>query len=308
MVKLEKTTSTRTYVSIYAILIVFTAITIYPIIHVIGISLRPGDMLHTTSLRIIPEDATLDSYRRLIHLDERVRLEAGKAWEQGGWTAAYRALGRERPFIVWMINSSLVSSMVTIIGVSLACTAGYAFSRYRFAGRDAGMIALITTQMFPATMLLLPLFLMLIKLQIFDSFLGLTLAYSATALPFTIWQMKGYYDTIPYSLEEAARIDGCGPFKTFYQIVLPLAAPALVITALFSFMSAWSEYLVAAVIISDRSLFTLPLGLKLFQSNFDTQWGLYAAGAVLVCLPVMTLFLVLSRWLVSGLTLGSVKG
>ena len=308
MAKLKKTTARWVYVLIYAILTVFTLLTIYPIIQVIGVSLRPGDMLHTTSLRLLPENASFDSYRKLLLVDARIRAEVGSAWQQGGVTAAYRTLGREKPFILWMINSTLVSLMVTIIGVSLACTAGYAFSRYHFAGRDAGMIALITTQMFPATMLLLPLFLMLIKLQIFDSFLGLTLAYSATALPFTIWQMKGYYDTIPYSLEEAARIDGCSQFRTFYQIVLPLAAPALVITALFSFMSAWSEYLVAAVIISDRSLFTLPLGLKLFQSNFDTQWGLYAAGAVLVCIPVMALFLILSRWLISGLTLGSVKG
>lgn len=308
MPKFEKTVSRWTYAAIYAVLTIVTLLTIYPIIQVIGVSLRPGDSLHTTSLEIIPKNASLNSYRQLIGIDAGVRAHVAEAWEQGGVVAAYRALGREKPFILWMINSTIVSAIVTILGVSLACTAGYAFSRYQFVGRDAGMIALITTQMFPATMLLLPLFLMLIKLQIFDSFLGLTLAYSATALPFTIWQMKGYYDTIPFSLEEAARIDGCSQFKTFYQIVLPLAAPALVITALFSFMSAWSEYLVAAVIISDRSLFTLPLGLKLFQSNFDTQWGLYATGAVLVCIPVMTLFLVLSRWLISGLTLGSVKG
>ena len=120
--------------------------------------------------------------------------------------------------------------------------------------------------------------------------------------------MKGYYDTIPISLEEAARIDGCSQWQTFHQIVLPLASPALVITALFSFMSAWSEYLVAAVLINDQNLLTLPLGLKLFQSAFDTQWGLYSAGAVIVSLPVVILFLFLSRWLVSGLTLGSVKG
>ncbi|NUO82210.1 ABC transporter permease subunit [candidate division KSB1 bacterium] len=308
MLKFEKSTSKWTYAAIYAALTIVTLFTIYPIIQVIGVSLRPGDRLHTTSLSIIPENASLNSYRQLIGVDANVRRHVAAAWAAGGVVAAYHALGREKPFMLWLINSSIVSAMVTILGVSLACTAGYAFSRYQFIGRDAGLIALITTQMFPATMLLLPLFLMLIKLQIFDSFLGLTLAYSATALPFTIWQMKGYYDTIPFSLEEAARIDGCSQFKTFYQIVLPLAAPALVITALFSFMSAWSEYLVAAVIISDRSLFTLPLGLKLFQSNFDTQWGLYATGAVLVCIPVMTLFLVLSRWLISGLTLGSVKG
>lgn len=266
---------------IYAILIVVTLVTIYPILRVISISLRPGNLLHTTSLRLIPENATF---------------------------AAYRQLFFEKPFLRWMANSTLVSFMVTIIGVSLASTAGYAFSRFRFIGRDAGLIAMITTQMFPVTMLLLPLFLMLIKLRLYDSFLGLVIAYSATALPFCVWQMKGYYDTIPYSLEEAANIDGCTRFKAFYQIVLPLASPALVITALFSFMSAWSEYLVAAVILTNRKLYTLPLGLKQFQSNFDTEWGLYSAGAIVVCIPVVALFLFLSRWLISGLTLGSVKG
>jgi arabinogalactan oligomer/maltooligosaccharide transport system permease protein len=281
MPKLEKTTRLWKYIVIYAVLIVVTAVTVFPVILVFGISLRPGNMLWTTDLSPIPANATLDAYRTIFY---------------------------EKPFFRWLFNSSIVSFMVTVVGVSLASIAGYAFSRFKFAGRDAGMIALIATQMFPVTMLLLPLFLMLIKLKVYDTFLGLVIAYAATALPFCIWQMKGYYDTIPYSLEEAASIDGCSRIKTFYQIVLPLAAPALVITALFSFMSAWSEYLVAAVILIDKRLYTLPLGLKQFQSNFDTEWGLYAAGAVIVCIPVVALFLFLSRWLISGLTLGSVKG
>jgi arabinogalactan oligomer/maltooligosaccharide transport system permease protein len=281
MAKFDKTTPLWKYIVIYAILIVVTVVTVFPVLLVFGISLRPGNMLWTTDLSPIPENATFDAYRTIFY---------------------------EKPFLRWLFNSTIVSFMVTVVGVSLASTAGYAFSRYKFAGREAGMIALIATQMFPVTMLLLPLFLMLIKLKVYDTFLGLVIAYSATALPFCIWQMKGYYDTIPYSLEEAAAIDGCSKIKTFYQIVLPLASPALVITALFSFMSAWSEYLVAAVILIDKRLYTLPLGLKQFQSNFDTEWGLYAAGAVIVCIPVVALFLFLSRWLISGLTLGSVKG
>lgn len=268
-------------VAIYIVLIVVTVVTIYPIVRVIGVSLRPGNMLHTTSLRLIPENATFEQYRTLF---------------------------LDRPFLRWLFNSTLVSLAVTLLGVSLASTAGYALSRYRFVGRTLAMISVLATQMFPVTMLLLPLFLMLIKLRIYDSFLGLTVAYTATALPFCMWQMRGYYDTIPYSLEEAAQIDGCSPFRSFCEIVLPLAAPALVITALFSFMAAWSEYLVAAVLLSDRRLYTLPLGLRQFQQNFDTEWGLYAAGAVIVSVPVVILFLLLSRWLVSGLTLGSVKG
>ncbi len=265
----------------YAVLTVFTLFAIYPIVRVIGISLRPGDRLLTKSLAVIPADATLSSYVRLF-VDE--------------------------PFLRWMMNSLIVSGAVTLVGVGLAATAGYAFSRYKFRGKQSAMIGLITTQMFPATMLLLPLFIMLIKLKIYDNYLGLIIAYSATALPFTTWQMKGYYDTIPFSLEEAASIDGCTQFGIFWRIILPLAAPALVITALFSFMTAWSEYLVAAVLIQDKTLFTLPLGLKMFQSSMEVSWGLYSAGAVIVSIPVVALFLFLSRWLVSGLTLGSVKG
>jgi arabinogalactan oligomer/maltooligosaccharide transport system permease protein len=276
-----KTGSAAKTALIYTILVVVTLLTIYPVVWVVGISLRPNNLLYSTSLSIIPESATLD---------------------------AYVTIFRDRPFLRWLLNSAIVSGMVTIIGVTLAATAGYAFSRYKFIGRNSAMIALITTQMFPVTMLLLPLFIMLINLKIFDTFLGLTVAYTATALPFCIWQMKGYYDTIPFSLEEAARIDGCTHVATFYKIVLPLASPALVITALFSFMAAWGEYLVAAVIINDKRLYTLPLGLKQFQSNFDTEWGLYAAGAVIVCIPVVALFMFLSRWLISGLTLGGVKG
>jgi arabinogalactan oligomer/maltooligosaccharide transport system permease protein len=195
-------------------------------------------------------------------------------------------------------NSLVVALGVTVTGVALASIGGYAFSRFRFVGRNATMLAILTTQMFPATMLLLPLYIVIAKLGLVNTFLGLMVFYTSTALPFCVWQMKGFYDTIPASLEEAARIDGCG---------LPLAVPGLVITALFSFMAAWSEYIVAAQVMQDEEMFTLPLGLKSFQSSLSTQWGLYAAASILVSLPVVIVFLALSKFLVSGLTLGSVK-
>lgn len=265
----------------YLILSLFTAFSLYPILVVFSISIRPGDRLLSKSLALVPHNYTFQAY-----------------WD----------LFTKEPFLRWLSNSLIVSLLVTVFAVSLAATAGYAFSRYKFKGRDSAMIGLITTQMFPVTMLLLPLFIMLIGLGVYDSYIGLIIAYSATALPFTVWQMKGYYDTIPFSLEEAATIDGASQFKTFYKIILPLALPALAITALFSFMTAWSEYLVAAVLIQDQDLFTLPMGLKLFSSNMEVAWGLYSAGAIMVSIPVVVLFLSLSRWLVSGLTLGSVKG
>ena len=266
---------------VYAVVIFFVIIAVFPILQVINISLRPQATLLSSSLAIIPENATLDNYVELL---------------------------TERPFLTWVWNSFFVTLVVVITGVVLASTAGYAFSRYRFPGRRAGLLSLLVTQMFPATMLLLPLFIMMAKLNLINNFLGLIIIYSSTALPFCVWQMKGYYDTIPVSLEEAARIDGLGRFGAFYRIVLPLAAPALVITALFSFMAAWTEYVVAAQILYYEDMFTLPIGLKMFQSNMSTEWGLYSAGALLVSIPAVLLFLFLSRWLVSGLTLGSVKG
>lgn len=273
--------STSGKIFAYVVLLLFTLFAIWPVLQVLSISLRPGDRLLSKSLAIIPADANFNSY---VHLFTR------------------------EPFLRWLGNSAVVSGVVTLVGSLLAAFAGYAFSRYKFRGRDTAMVGIITTQMFPVTMLLLPLFILLIRIKAYDNYLGLIIAYSATALPFTIWQMKGFYDTIPYSLEEAASIDGCTPFAVFWRIVLPLAAPALVINALFTFMTAWSEYLVAAVIIQDKSMFTLPLGLKMFQSNMEVAWGLYSAGAVMVSIPVVLLFMFLSRWLISGLTLGSVKG
>lgn len=270
-------TSTLTH----AVLLLFVAIAIYPILQIVTVSLRPADKLLSTSLEIIPEGATLKSYVNLF---------------------------TTQPFLLWMGNSAIISLTVTLTGVVLASMAGYAFSRFSFVGKRFGMLSLLVTQMFPATMLLLPLYIMLIYLGLINTYLGIIITYTATALPFCIWTMKGYYDTIPTSLEEAARIDGCNQFQSFYKVILPLAAPALVITGLFSFMTAWAEYLVAAQILQDTQLWTLPLGLKSFESNMSTEWGLYGAASLIVMIPVVALFLILSKWLVSGLTLGSVKG
>ena len=264
----------------HAVLLLFTAIAIYPVLNVISISLRPGDRLRSTDLAIIPADWTLTSYVSLF---------------------------TEQPFLRWLANSLVVSAGVTVTGVALASTAGYAFSRFRFTGRKATMLAILTTQMFPATMLLLPLYVLIAAVGLVNTWLGLMVFYTATALPFCVWQMKGFYDTIPPALEEAARIDGCNRFQAFWHVVLPLATPGLVITALFSFMTAWSEYIVAAQVMQDERMFTLPLGIKGFQASLSSQWGLYAAASILVSIPVVVVFLIFSRYLVNGLTVCSVK-
>jgi len=266
---------------IFSFLVLFTLATLYPALNIIGISLRTDDAFQTRSLALWTSESSFRSYVTLF---------------------------LETDFLTWMKNSFLVSFVVTITGVILASTSGYALSRFNFMGRRAVLSSLLMTQMFPATMLLLPFFILLAKLKLINSYLGLIIIYSSTALPFCIWQMKGYYDTIPAALEEAARMDGCSRFSAFIKVILPVSAPALVITALFSFMASWSEYVVAAIVLQDPGLYTLPLGLKSFQASLATQWGLYAAGAVVVSIPVTILFISLSRFLVSGLTMGSVKG
>ncbi len=281
MMNKDKTKKVVRITASYMVLIIFSIIALFPVVQVFTISLRPADRLLSTSLEIIPKNASLNTYKILF---------------------------TERPFFLWLMNSTLIAVVVTLTGVALASTAGYGFSRFRFVGKKLGLLSLLVTQMFPATMLLLPMYIMLVKLHLINTYLGIIIMYSATALPFCIWQMKGYYDTIPMSLEEAGRIDGCNQFQTFYKIIFPLAAPALVITALFSFMSAWTEYVVAAQILQDTDLWTLPLGLKSFEANMGSEWGLYGAASVIVMIPVVLLFLSLSKWLVSGLTMGSVKG
>jgi len=268
-------------VLVHAFLVLFSIATIYPILQIVTISLRPSDQLYSTSLALIPDGATLRAYTTVLF---------------------------ERKFLLWMRNSFVVSIAVTIFGVTLASTAAYAFSRFRFPGWKAGLYGFLLTQLFPATMLMLPLYVLMRALHLLDTFAGLTIAYTATALPFCVWTMRGYYDTIPVELEQAALIDGCGPWTAFVRITLPLASPALAITALFSFMAAWSEFLVARIIVNSQSLYTLPLGLESLAGQFQTEWANYAAGSLMVCVPVMILFVALNRYLVSGLNLGGVKG
>ncbi|GJM43325.1 MAG: ABC transporter permease [Gemmatimonadota bacterium] len=265
---------------LYLLISAITLAAIYPILVVIGISLRPAGSLYSTSLALIPAGASLEAYRVVLF---------------------------EKPFGRWLANSAAVSLLVTIVGVALASTAGYAFSRFRFRGRTVGMAMFLVTQMFPATMLLLPLYVLMRNLGLTDSLPGLAVAYSATALPFCVWTMKGYFDSIPAALEEAALVDGAGRFGTFVRIILPLSAPALAITALFSFMAGWSEFIVARVVLSSQELYTLPLGLESLSNSFQTEWANYSAGAILVSIPVVVVFLMMNRFLVSGLTVGGIK-
>lgn len=214
----------------------------------------------------------------------------------------FTKLATDTGFLRWLANSLFVSLAVTLCGVVLSATAGYALSRFRFFGRLTVLKSLLVTQIFPATMLLLPIYLILVQLHLTGTFFGLILVYLATILPFSIWQMKNFYDTIPESMEEAAAMDGCTAGQTFLRVVLPVSASGLAVTALFSFAAAWNEYVVAAILLRDQHIFTLPLGLHLLHTaSMKGQPGFFAAGAILVTAPVLVLYLALSRLLVARL-------
>ncbi len=221
----------------------------------------------------------------------------------------YNATLFDTDFFLWIWNSLLITIATSTMGVALASTSAYAFSRFAFPGRRVGLIFLLATQMIPAAMLLLPIYMLAYKLGLIGSWVGLVVAYSVSSIPFSIHILKGYYDTIPKELEEAATIDGATKMQTFFRIMLPLAAPALAIVFLFNFMTAWNDYLLAKIMLNkDPNMHTWPLGLQRLQGQFNTDWGKFSAAALMVSIPVTILFLASSKYLVSGLTLGSVKG
>ena len=269
------------YFFIHAGLIACALLFVYPLLRIFSISLRPGDKLFSTDLSLIPAGATFTAYASLL---------------------------TNTMFLRWLWNSLVITLATSLIGVSLASTAAYAFSRFRFPGKKAGLILLLSSQMIPAGMLILPLFLMIMKMGLMNSYLGMIIAYSVSSLPFSIWILKGYYDTIPRSLEEAALVDGTSQVGAFWRIILPLSTPALSIAFLFNFTTAWNEYLVARVVLFSAKQYTWTLGLFELQGQYITQWGMFAAGSMLVTIPVLCVFLYSSKWLISGLTLGSVKG
>ena len=222
--------------------------------------------------------------------------------------ANFETLFGQEFFWIQFANSVIVALATTAVGIVLSCTAAYAFSRFEFPGRRAGMNGLLVTQMFPGVLMAIPLYILLDETGLLNSLTGLTLCYATTSIPFCVWMLKGYFDTIPRELEEAALMDGASRWVCFTRVVLPLARPALVVTGLFSFMTAWNEFILAATFMNDERAFTLPVVLQSYVGDFNTEWGRFAAGAVIVSVPVMVLFFVLQKHLVAGLTAGGVKG
>ncbi|QDE92034.1 ABC transporter [Myxococcus xanthus] len=272
--------------AIHAGLTLLCMATLYPVLWVVKMALSPTDGLALTA-NPFPETVTLEHFRQVLS-----GTDAAGRW----------VFGRQ------LLASIVVAGATTLVGLTLAVSAAYALSRFRFPGKEGGMQALLVTQMFPATLMMVPIYSILQKLHLLDSFTGLVLVYATTALPFCIWNLKGYFDTLPRELEEAAVMDGASTFQVFVRVVLPLARPALAVTALFSFMTAWNEFILAATLLNDPSRFTLPVALQRFVGEHKVEWGKFAAGAIIVSAPVMALFFALQKHLVGGLTAGGVKG
>ncbi len=255
----------------------FVVLTLIPIIWIIDIALSPGNALGGE----IGDSFTDEHFTKI--------LEGESFW-------------------IWFRNSLIVSIGTSLLGLVIAIPAGYAFSRYKFTGRDVSMFAFLLVQMFPGIIIIVPYFLVMKTLGLLNSHLGLILAYCVTALPLCVWMLKGFFDTVPRELEEAATLDGCNQFQVFTKVVLPLSLPAVAVTALFSFLAAWNEFLLALTFNTSNDMYTLPVGLASLISSTGQAWGDFAAASILVSLPVALLFLFFQKFLIEGLSAGGVKG
>lgn len=231
----------------------------------------------------------------------------------------YRDILWEAKFRAWLANSFIIALLTSLLSVALAFFAGYAFSRYKFPGRKVSLMWVLATQLFPLAMMIVPIYLLAAKvlpaalpgLQITNTRWGLILVYSATALPFSIWMLKGYFDTIPIDLEEAAFIDGASLWQMLMLVLLPITRPAMFTAFLFAFVQSWNEYAVASMFLTDPNKLTLPVGLQSMMGgagSYNQQISLFAAGAVIVSIPIIILFMSMKKELVEGATLGAVKG
>lgn len=269
---------------VYLFLIVMTIFALFPIYYVVQASLSGTQSLYTTDLRLIPLRPTFDNYIYAF---------------------------TQEPLLAWLGNSLLVGAATTLLGVIFATTGAYALSRFRFRGREMTLTVLLALQAFPGLLAIVAYYRLLLSLGLINSLIGLILIYTGGALAFNCWNIKGYFDTLPVELEQAALIDGATHTQAFLRVTLPLAAPALAASALLIFIGSWNEFAIANYILSDNGMqtnLTFALGLNGLQGDFRTPWGYFAATTVIVSIPLMALFLWAQRFFRSGLTIGGVKG
>lgn len=212
-------------------------------------------------------------------------------------------------FAMWLKNSFIFASGTTIFTLILATLSAYAYSRFDFPGKKAGLASYVIYMMLPTTAALVPQLLIIKFLGIKNSYFSLIMIWSAANMAFAIWNLKGYFDTISKSIEEAAIIDGASRFQVFTKIMLPLAKPAIAITAIFIFTAPWTDYVTSYLFLTDATKYTLAQGLYGWAADFKTvSWGVFCAGSIIMALPLTIIYLVFQRYIISGLTVGGVKG
>lgn len=265
---------------IHAILLTTSFIALFPIVWIALASFKPRNEIGSMAPIASP---TLDNYVRLL---------------------------TETGFLRWFANSVVVSGMTMLIGIFMAATAGYAISRFNFPGKRPLMWTFLITQMFPVAILIVPIYAIMSELGLINTKISLVIAYCTVAVPFCTWMLKGYFDTIPRELDEAASIDGLGPFRTFWYVILPLARPGLAVTMFYTFLTAWGEVAYASAFINTTDQFTLAYGLQTFvpQAPALPLWELMTPAAVLITVPAGIVFYFAQRHLVAGLTAGATKG
>ena len=254
---------------------------IFPIIWLFLTAFKPEDQMFDDPYLVIPRSVTLDNFQRI--------------WDAVGFQVALR-------------NSLVVASATAIIVTLVALGAAFSLSRFRYRLSRSFAGAILAVQMVPGIVLVVPLIATMRRLNLTDSLFGLIIAYLLLGLPVAVWMLKGYLDDIPIDLDEAALLDGAGPFQVLWQILLPLITPAVVAVGAFTFLITWGEYLFAVSLITSTDTRTLPLALQAAFGQYSIDWGMLTAGGAIISLPPALLFIIFQRYLVGGLTSGSVKG
>ncbi len=290
-----------TQLGVQIFLLFITAIVMFPVFWIVTMSLEPAGFSKPLDLKLIPTNVSFDAYRKIL-VEPWIRFCSNPAKPETCMT-----FGR------LLLNSLLVSLGTSIFAVIIGSSAAYAFSRFKFIGRQTGMLGFIILLMLPAVATVGPLFVLFNSVPIGDetlrkTLLGLAIAYASSVLPFAVWNLKGYFDTIPKELEEAALIDGASPAQSFIRIILPLSLPAMAVTVLFGFMTGWTEFALAWLFLESPQRYTLAMALTSMIGERTIPWNEFAAMSIVMSMPVVFFFFLMQRWIISGLTIGGVKG
>jgi multiple sugar transport system permease protein len=252
---------------------------IFPFLWVMLTSVRPNDELFTDTFRLLPSAVDLGNYARLFNSE----------------------------FPSYILNSLIICLPVTVISVALSLLAAYAFSRRNFRFRGLLLIVVVFTQLFPFVALITPLYAIFFNLGLVNTRLGLIIAYIAITIPFSVYMLLGYLDSVPRDLDEAALLDGCSTLDTLWRVIIPVTAPGIAATAIYAFTQCWNEYIFALTLATDTRLKTIQVGLAGFFGEYTADWSMVMTASVIATLPTLIVFMILQRRLVSGLAAGAVK-